>query len=79
MAEWIRWWEYKSFLKLMCTAVGTVVLGLLCALFIPTPWCLIPIGVIVIVGSFLIRKFIPGMLDDLAEIFGIDNEEKETE
>lgn len=79
MANWIRWWEYKSFLKLIGTAVGAVVLCLLCALFIPTPWCLIPIAVIVIVGRFLIKKFIPGMLDDLAKIFGIDDEEKETE
>jgi hypothetical protein len=67
----IRWWNYVSFWKMFGATVGTVIIGLLCALFIPTPWCLIPIIIFVIVGGWLMRKFLPEVLRDLMKELGL--------
>jgi hypothetical protein len=73
MANWIRWWNYASFWKLFGTGIGTVVICLLCGLFIPTPWCLIPIGVLCIIARILIKKIFPNVLEDLAKVMGLDD------
>lgn len=73
MANWIRWWNYASFWKFFGASIGTVVLCLLCGLFIPTPWCLIPIGILCIVGGVLMRKIFPSVLKDLAKEMGLDD------
>lgn len=69
--KWMRWWRYASFWKLIGAAIGAVVLSLLCGLFIPDPWCLIPIGIFVVSGGLLIRKFIPEVLEDLVKEMGL--------
>lgn len=69
--KWIRWWRYASFWKMFGATTGSVILSLLCALFIPEPWCLIPIGIFVITGGLLIRKFLPEVLEDLSKEMGI--------
>lgn len=85
MANWIRWWNYASFWKLFGAAFGAVILCLLCGLFIPTPWCLIPIAVFCLAGRFLIKKVFPDVLDDLVKEFDLaddiqeNNEEEKAE
>ena len=79
MANWIRWWNYASFWKFFGVSIGAVIICLLCGLFIPDPWCLIPIGVFCITGGLLMRKLFPDVLTDLAKEMGIDFDADEEE
>lgn len=78
MANLFKWWNYPSFWKLFGAAIGAVLICLLCALFIPQPWCLIPIAIFCLGGRFLIKKIFPGVLDDIVKEFDrIDKDVKE--
>ena len=76
MANWFKWWNYPSFWKLFGVAIGAVVICLFCALFIPGPWYLIPIGVVCLIGRFLIKRLFPNVADDIIKESNRNEEEK---
>lgn len=65
----IRWWRYASIWKLLGTAIGAVVISLICGLFIPEIWNVVCILVVCIIAGILMRKFFPdAMVDFLKEM-----------
>lgn len=65
MANFIKWWNYKSFWILFFITILTMVLCLLIGLYVIFPWSLILIIIISITGGMSIRHFLPNFLNDV--------------
>lgn len=61
--EWIRWWKDKTFLSVLCVALGTMVASLALALLLEWGW----IGSIVtaLAGGFEMRRIVAKKFDEV--------------
>lgn len=60
----IKWWKYPSIWKFLGTILATMLISLICALFLPEIWNVASILAVCIVGGIFMRKFFPDAIID---------------
>lgn len=74
MSTWIRWWKYWACWRMLVICLVAMALSFLSAFFIPEPWGILLVFVICGIGSFLLKHYIPDMVETIAK--DIEEQEK---